>query len=141
MATYNSAAYTSVIAPAGNNVDRVIPFTGAPTTTIVSGDVLNLCKYPAGYKPVAIFFKTAAAVATSGGTVKIGTTDGTTNDDDSLVASQTATSAITSYHQTAATPTTAVADCTVYATLGGSSGFSSTTMILSGYLIVTPYSV
>lgn len=141
MATYNSAEYTSVLAPASNTADRIIPFSGAPTATITNGDVLNLCKYPAGYKPVAIFFKTSAAIAGTSGTVKIGTNDGTTNDDDSLVASQTATSAITSYHQTAATPTRAVADCTVYATLGGSASFGAAGTTVSGYVIVSPFLV
>lgn len=138
MAEYISTDHSSVNAPGSSNDDRLIPFSYTVAGAIVTGDTVKLCKYPAGYKPTGVHLKTSAAVASSGGSIKLGTNDGTTNDDDSLVVATTATSAVTVAFSTPATPTRSVAETTVYATLTGSSGFTTGTTI-NGFLSVTPF--
>lgn len=137
MATYTATAVSSTLAPGSTNADRLIPFSYTVAGAITTGDVVNLCKYPSGYLPVAVHLKTSAGIATTGGTIKLGTTDGVTNDDDSLVVSTVATSAVTVVVGLPATPTRSVADATVYATLAGTSGFTTGTTI-NGFVAVTP---
>lgn len=138
MAEYISTDHSSVNAPGSSNDDRIIPFSYTISGAIATGDTVKLCKYAAGYKPVAVHLKTSAAVATTGGSIKLGTNDGTTNDDDSLVTATTATSAVTYAATTPATPTRSVAETTVYATLTGTSGFTTGTTV-SGFVAVTPF--
>lgn len=136
--TSNSSAYSDTLAPRGNNQLLGIEFSVMSTGTEGDGDILNLCKYPSGYKPVLLVLKTDKAVASGSGTLKVGTDDGTTDDDDSLLASTVATGALTLAVYLPATPTKSAGVATCYATMGGASGFSADVTV-SGVLFVSPH--
>lgn len=138
--TTSSDQYSDSIAPRGSTGVLAIAFSVTTSGTEGAGDILNLCKYPAGYTPVLMVLKTDKAVASGNGTIIVGTNDGTTNDNDSILASTVATGALASINCVPATPTKSVGVTTVYATLGGDSGFSDE-ITASGVLFVSPFQV
>jgi hypothetical protein len=136
--TTNGTTYSIAEAPCANGGDRAFPFTATTSGAMTNGDVVNLLKIPAGYKPTLLLLVTDKGVASGTGTIKIGTNDGTTNDDDSVLASTAATSAIAKVFYQPATPTVAAAVSTMYATLGSASGEASD-ITISGVLFCSPF--
>jgi hypothetical protein len=138
MATYSTTLYSSKSAPHGGSDDRVISFNYTIAGAITDGDIVNLVKLPAGYTVIGLQLATSAGVASTGGTIKIGTNDGTTNSAVSLLASTVATGAVTVALAQPATLPVMAAEGTVYATLNGTSGFTTGT-VLKGLILATPF--
>lgn len=141
MTTYSSTQYSSTNGPHANGNDRIIPFDYTCTATSTEGDVINLCKIPIGYFPVGVHLQVSKAVGVAGTrTVKVGTNDGTTNDDDSLITATAVTGATAvAFAPPAATPVRAAADATVYATVAIGSSVGAADVRYWGFVAASPF--
>lgn len=104
--------------------------------SVVTGDVLKCCKIPKGAYILDGAIATDKSVGT-GGTVKLGFNDGSTNDDDALIASTQATAALFArMGAVAGMLAKMAADAYLYLTLGVSSG-AATDLTIKGWVKYT----
>lgn len=140
MTDTNSTTYSNSLAPCAPIGVVAIPFRVTPSGAAANGDTINLCKLPRGFQPVGCAIATDKAVASSGGTIKVGLFDGVADDDDAILPSTAATAAIAICRgiNVAVGTRTTVDGTVVRATLGVSSGASSD-ITYSGFVLATPF--
>ena len=140
MTDTNSTTYSNSLAPCANIGVIAIPFRVTPAGAAASADTINLCKLPRGFQPVGMSITTDKAVASTGGTLKVGLFDGVADDDDALIPSTVATGAVsvTRGINVAVGTRTTVEPTAVRATLGVGSGASSD-ITYSGFVLATTF--